>query len=582
MHYKKLVHSCKIFFIVIVLSLLAGGNIVIAQEQDNGRSFPGIRWDQESPAKADSDFLVLKSRYLRSLQKQEYAIAARDLQRMGKIFYHRGYFAQSLDYHLQAEKLYEQERQPGMVADNANDIGLLYYYNRNPGAARKQYNKALDIYSRLGDAAGLAHTYGNLGHLFEKEKRYDSASRYQYLALEQYAIAADSNGMAKIYENLGSISEDLARYDSAMYFFTTALDIYNTVHNEIDKIEVLNNIGDILRKTGNFRMGLGYSYQALSLALAQKEQYQLSSAYRDIAKAYNGLNINDSAFYFLELSRKHLLDIYSDENSRQVAFFQVQYDMEKSRKQIEQLKHERRTNIIITVAVAVIVLLLVILGVVVINRQRIKIRGEQSLHEKNKQFYEAQNKLATAELKSRELEEEKLKAELKNHQLEKVNLDMVLQKKELEEVALIRQIDVKSKELSTHTLHIIQKNQLLEELKSGLNSIVKDEKRDHKRQIRELIQLISQNFNNDRYWEDFRSVFEQIHHSFFTNLKAHTEDLTAAEMRLVSLIKMNISSNDIATILGISQDSLRVARYRLRKKLNLDQGDNLSTFLQGL
>ncbi len=53
-------------------------------------------------------------------------------------------------------------------------------------------------------------------------------------------------------------------------------------------------------------------------------------------------------------------------------------------------------------------------------------------------------------------------------------------------------------------------------------------------------------------------------------------------MRLISLLKMNLSSGDIATILGISQDSLRVARYRLRKKLNLEQGENLSAFFQAL
>jgi DNA-binding CsgD family transcriptional regulator len=53
-------------------------------------------------------------------------------------------------------------------------------------------------------------------------------------------------------------------------------------------------------------------------------------------------------------------------------------------------------------------------------------------------------------------------------------------------------------------------------------------------------------------------------------------------MRLIALLKVNMDSKDIAGLLGISNDSLRVARYRLRKKLNLEQGDNLSTFIQAL
>jgi DNA-binding CsgD family transcriptional regulator len=45
---------------------------------------------------------------------------------------------------------------------------------------------------------------------------------------------------------------------------------------------------------------------------------------------------------------------------------------------------------------------------------------------------------------------------------------------------------------------------------------------------------------------------------------------------------MNLESGDIATLLGISQDSLRVIRYRLRKKFNLQQGESLTAFIQSL
>lgn len=59
-------------------------------------------------------------------------------------------------------------------------------------------------------------------------------------------------------------------------------------------------------------------------------------------------------------------------------------------------------------------------------------------------------------------------------------------------------------------------------------------------------------------------------------------DLTANDLRLIALLKMNLSSSDITTLLGISAGSLWVIRYRLRKKLKLGQGENLSTFLQSL
>jgi hypothetical protein len=143
-------------------------------------------------------------------------------------------------------------------------------------------------------------------------------------------------------------------------------------------------------------------------------------------------------------------------------------------------------------------------------------------------------------------------------------------------------LELKSKELTSHTLHLIQKNQLLEELKSKLGEMIKDDKRDQRKELKQLINLITFNNNQEKNWDDFRIVFERVHDNFFERLKKHSRALTASELRLVALLKMNLSSSDIATMLGISQDSLRISRYRLRKKLNLEEGENLSAFLQKL
>jgi hypothetical protein len=75
---------------------------------------------------------------------------------------------------------------------------------------------------------------------------------------------------------------------------------------------------------------------------------------------------------------------------------------------------------------------------------------------------------------------------------------------------------------------------------------------------------------------------EQIHQPFFDNLKRHCDELTSNDLRMLSLIKLNMASKDMAILLGISQDSLRGSRYRLKKKLNLEQGESLTGFVQGL
>jgi tetratricopeptide (TPR) repeat protein len=502
----------------------------------------------------DSVFLVLKAKHGEAVKRNDLHAAAIYMQQMGAICYQLGHYAQALNFHLQAGDIFRRTNEPKLQADNLAQLGILYYYMRQPATARRQYDEAMHIYISLKDTAGIALIDGKLGHLYEKQHNYDSAFYFQRRALGLYHQSHNNAGMAKIYENLGSIYEDLERYDSAQYYFTGAAALYNNTNNREASIEVLNNIGDVSRKSGRYREGLQQTFKALALANELHDTYQVSSAWRDIARSYNMMGRNDSAYYYLELSRKAQQEIYSEENGRQMAFIQVLYDVERKNHEIEKLQIARRATTITTIAVVVVIILVIVVCMLIISRQRLKIRNERALREQNKNIYE----------KSREL----MQAELLN--------------KKLLEEQLTQQLELKSKELSTHTLHIIQKNQLLEGLCNRLEELVKEDKRDQKKQLKQLIQQITQNFNHEQYWKEFHNIFEQVHQSFYDRLKDHCNDLTSNDIRLVALLKMNLSSDNIATLLGISPDSLRVSRYRLRKKLGLEQGENLSAFLQAL
>ncbi|GEP97789.1 tetratricopeptide repeat protein [Chitinophaga cymbidii] len=332
---------------------------------------PGLVFSSTNKRSAtDSAFLAQKEAYLKAKDKPAAALA---LRQMGRICYHLGHYPQALDYHLQAAKLFRETGRLMQLAENLNDIGTLYYYNRQPALARPQYDEALDIYRKAHDNAGLAVTYGKIGHLYEKQQQYDSAFYFQRLALARYGQIDDRQGMAKIFENLGSVHEDLEQYDSASHYFRQAL-AFN--RDSIARIEIMNNLGDMYRKTGRYREGLDQTRLAMQLAIRTGEQYQLSSAYRDMAKGFHLLGRHDSAYYYLELSRFHLLEIYSGESSKQLALLQTMYDMEKKDHEIAMLRNARKT----TVAIVIAGLLLVAIAVLVISRQRLKIRNAELLH----------------------------------------------------------------------------------------------------------------------------------------------------------------------------------------------------------
>ncbi|MBN9296200.1 MAG: tetratricopeptide repeat protein [Filimonas sp.] len=545
------ISTCCIRFICFLLVAIGGVQPVQSQEKDFAELQYAKRLSKQFP---DSAFLLLKEVYTRSLEKKDKLATATCLQQMGQISYYLGNYPQALDFHLQADKIFREENSLVNIAANLNDMGILYYYNKQLGLARKQYDEALQIYQRIHNGEGTADTYGRIGHLYEKRQQYDSAFYYQRMALSQYNSISQKQGMAKIYENMGSIYEDLERYDSAQSYFSRSLALYNEAHEGIASIEVLNNLGDIYRKTGKYAEALVQTRQALSESLKVNDLYQIGAAYRDLGKTYHLLKQYDSAYYYLELSRRNTIDIYSKENNRQTAFLNVLYDIGKKNAEIISLGNQQKINRVVTIATIVVIALFIVLGWVTFSRQKLKIRNEQMEAAQTRRLYETQKEIMELEIKNKAIQETKLMEEL----------------------------DTRSKELSKHTLHIIQKNKLVDDLRERLEVMVKDDKRDQKRQLQQLIHQINLSANQEQHWSEFREIFEQVHQQFFDKLKEYCNELTGNDMRLVALIKLNMASKDMATLLGISMDSLRVARYRLRKKINLTEGESLTSFIQSI
>ena len=502
----------------------------------------------------DSAMMLLKQVHAQAVSDRRPLVAAQSLQQMGQICYEQGHYSQALDFYQHADQLLEAENQKDKLAGNWCKMGLLYYYNKQPKQAKNFYLKAYELYRQTQNIDGQAEVLGELGHLFEKQLQYQTAFSYQKQALAKYRQTGSALGLAKIYENIGSIYEDLARYDSAYHYFSQSVQLYEKQHNTVDGIEVINNLGDVFRKSGKYQQGLAQSYKAYHLAQQMHNTYQIAAATHDLGKTYQLLNRMDSAYYFSELSRKLSLEIYSKDGLKQTSFLQVLYNFNKQNDEIIQLNANKKANYIIAGAVSTVVVLLVILGMVIFSRQRLKINDQKLLAERNQAIFKTQHELMQLELKNKQLQENTLQ----------------------------QQLELKSKELSSHTLNLIRNNQLLEEMRNTLQQMVKDDKRDQKKQMQQMVLQINQSFDHEQQWKEFTTAFEQVHQSFFERLKAYSTDLTPTDIRLIALIKVNMDSKDISGLLGISMDSLRVARHRLRKKLNLDQGENLSAFIQSL
>ena len=107
------------------------------------------------------------------------------------------------------------------------------------------------------------------------------------------------------------------------------------------------------------------------------------------------------------------------------------------------------------------------------------------------------------------------------------------------------------------------------------------DKSDNSRNIETIIKSIDKDSVNS-LWKEFEVRYMEVHKDFHQKLTSSFPDLTANERRLCAFIVLNLSTKDISSITYQSAHSIKIARYRLRKKLGLDQNENLTAFLHNL
>lgn len=142
----------------------------------------------------------------------------------------------------------------------------------------------------------------------------------------------------------------------------------------------------------------------------------------------------------------------------------------------------------------------------------------------------------------------------------------------LENELISAKLKLKEKRMSELLKQISLKNKKLDELKSRLSDKEKVKKAD-------VLSSVSEAFESEQEWANFRVSFEQIHSGFFDKILSVHPTLTAYELRLSALLRLNLSSKEIGNILNISASSVNTGRYRMRKKMELTEAEDLVRYL---
>lgn len=486
--------------------------------------------------------------WIKSLEAFE---AAKDSISMAKIYVALGECYRKLSQpgnavknNLKALDIYENKKAYKEIGTIYNNMGIIYNSSGEYDKAIKNYKKALEYEKEYNNRPlFLSKIYNNLGNVYIALKENDTALQYHLKAL---SIREDVN---KPYFIIGSLLNIGGIY-SAKKDFWQALDYFNKVIEKGEKINddytlslAHHNKGQVLANLGRRKEAIAELLKALELGKEQGNLSLISATYAALSLNYEKLGDQDKALSYLKLNEQVKDSLVKINKEQELAELQTRYETEQKEKEIELLQKDKEISRLWRNVLIAGIFLALAIGILIFTLLRIRIK-------KNKQLYEKEQELTKARLE---------KTLLKEQQLE-------------------NEIDIKSKQLTTHTLNMIQKNKLLEELQLKVKELKKPDGPLQKK-LTQLSRFINYSLNVDKDWEEFQLYFERVNQDFYKHLKEEHHDLTPAEMRLAALIKLKMTIKEVSAVLNISPGSVKTARYRLRKKFNLQTTEDLSDYL---
>jgi DNA-binding NarL/FixJ family response regulator len=166
---------------------------------------------------------------------------------------------------------------------------------------------------------------------------------------------------------------------------------------------------------------------------------------------------------------------------------------------------------------------------------------------------------------------------------QKAMYEMEMRTISVENEALNTKLNVKRKEFMDIALNINEQRLFLEKLAATVNEINNTTDGAKRSEMLQDIALhIRQRMSFSRETKEFYMRVEDIHKDFHLKLKSSFPNLTEFEKRLAGLLRLNLSTKEMAALLNISPKSVEVARYRLKKKLQLNKDQALHDFINNL
>lgn len=447
------------------------------------------------------------------------AIQAEFYKKAAHVYYDKDMFDIALNYNLKAYDFYKNKHSKEQY-EIENLLGVIYIRLKNIDKAFYHFKRVYSYRKEINDLQGVARISYNIGNSYrEYNIDLDSAIVYLKEAESIFKKLNDSKFVTQVHTSIGKTYKQAGNFWESEKYFTKALKSLENVSDTNTKHYTYFSFAEYYLETNKPELSIEYAQKAMDLGV---EKYSVNNmvVLKLLYEAHMALNnYKESVHYFREYDQvRDSLNI--EEKTFSVEKQKMEYEL-KARQEISRL-NERQNHLILIIVILGLIVILLISGVFIIRYK---------------------NRLV----------KEKLKNELN-----------VYREKELKNL-----IELKDKELATKTIVETKREEIY-------NSILRDLKLAHlktaKGEAKEILNSVLSKLEsntNKAAWEEFEMRFTKVYESFYRNLSEKHPKLSVYDKRVCALIRLNLTTKEIADLTGVTVRSVENTRTRLRKKLNL-------------
>lgn len=459
---------------------------------------------------------------------------------LGNLHRKLGDFAKAMESYQKAIDVFRKLNDETAISDCLNNIGNLYLDNGDPFRALEYYRQSLVINEKAKDEYRLIIRYKNLAGAYTELKDYENARLYLEDALKLAEKSGDKSFLASCNMLFGKLHEAKNDFIIASAFFRKSVNLYAEIGAKPEQSEALVELANVLLYQNSSKEALALAKEALEIAKSTGSLKGRLDAILCMAECYEKEGNSSQAYANLRQATTLKDSIYTVEKYRTIEEIEAGFARSELKKENETLiqnnnlqKQAIRTRNIILVLLALSLILGAALLRLIYN-QRKEARKEAGYIK-----------------------------EQSEHKIEQLNVDLT----------------TKERELTSKTIFINQKNQLLEKLIRELDELKNSEV--SSQSILHLQHQLKQELSPNA-WKEFELSFNEVHPGFQNRLLTSFPELTPAERRLCSFIRLDMNTREIASLSGQSIKSIEVARTRIRKKLGVNHQENLTNFIARL